>query len=87
MRNTNRVTLRCVDVVTVRVDEKTREELDQVAAELGASPSEVIRKAIHLAWYAAMQDRMRRESAEIAADPAEQEEAERIREWVRYPAS
>ena len=30
-----------------------------------------------------MQDRMRRESAEIAADPAEREEAERIREWAR----
>jgi Arc/MetJ-type ribon-helix-helix transcriptional regulator len=76
-----------MDVVTVRVDEKTRQELDQMAAELGASTSEVIRKAIHLAWFAAMQDKMRRESAEIAADPAEREEAERIREWARYLAS
>jgi hypothetical protein len=32
-----------------------------VAAELGESASEVIRKAIHLAWVAAMQDRMCRE--------------------------
>jgi antitoxin component of RelBE/YafQ-DinJ toxin-antitoxin module len=76
-----------VNVVTVRVDDKTREELDQVAAELGASPSEVIRKAIHLAWFAAMQEKMRQESAEIAADPAEREEAEQIREWARYLAS
>jgi predicted transcriptional regulator len=76
-----------MSAVTVRVDEKTRKELDEVAAELGESASEVIRKAIHLAWFAAMQDRMRRESAEIAADPAEREEAERIREWARYLAS
>jgi predicted transcriptional regulator len=76
-----------MDVVTVRVDEKTRDELDQVAAELGTTTSEVIRKAIHLAWFAAMQDKMRRESAEIATDPAEREEAERIREWARYLAS
>jgi len=74
-------------VVTVRVDEKTRGELDEVSAELGASASEVIRKAIHLAWFTAMQDKMRRESAEIAEDPAEREEAERIREWARYLAS
>lgn len=76
-----------MDVVTVRVGDKTRRELDEVAAELGASASEVIRKAIHLAWFAVMQDRMRRESAEIAADPAEREEAEHIREWARYLAS
>ncbi|HEX6449964.1 MAG TPA: ribbon-helix-helix protein, CopG family [Trebonia sp.] len=76
-----------MDVVTVRVDEKTREELNQLATELGASPSKVIKKAIHLAWFATMQDRMRRESAEIAADPAEQEEAQQIREWARYLAS
>jgi hypothetical protein len=49
--------------------------------------AEVIRKAIHLAWFTTMQDRMRRESAEIAADPAEREEAEQIREWARYLAS
>ena len=42
-----------MDVMTVRVDEKTRKELDEVAAELGESASEVIRKAIHLAWFAA----------------------------------
>lgn len=76
-----------VDVVTVRMDEKTRKELDEVAAEFGESASGVIRKAIHLAWFAAMQDKMRRESAEIASDPAEREEAERIREWARYLAS
>jgi predicted transcriptional regulator len=76
-----------VTVVTVRVDEKTRKELDEVAAEFGESASEVIRKAIHLAWFTAMQDRMRRESAEIAEDPAEREEALRIREWARYLAS
>jgi Arc/MetJ-type ribon-helix-helix transcriptional regulator len=76
-----------MDVMTVRVDEKTRKELDETAAELGESASEVIRKAIHLAWFATMQDRMRRESAEIANDPAEREEAERIREWARYLAS
>jgi Arc/MetJ-type ribon-helix-helix transcriptional regulator len=76
-----------MDVMTVRVDEKTRKELDEVAAEIGESASEVIRKAIHLAWFAAMQDKMRRESAEIASDPAEREEAERIREWARYLAS
>jgi hypothetical protein len=34
-----------------------------------------------------MQDRMRRESAEIASDPAEREEAEQTREWARYPDS
>jgi predicted transcriptional regulator len=76
-----------MDVMTVRVDEKTRKELDEVAAELGETTSEVIRKAIHLAWFATMQDKMRRESVEIAADPAEQEEAEQIREWARYLAS
>jgi Arc/MetJ-type ribon-helix-helix transcriptional regulator len=76
-----------MDVVTVRVDEKTRKELDQVAEELGGSTSEVIRKAIRLAWFTTMQDRMRRESAEIASDPAEREEAEQLREWVRYLAS
>jgi Arc/MetJ-type ribon-helix-helix transcriptional regulator len=76
-----------MDVMTVRVDDKTRQELDEVAAELGASASEVIRKAIHLAWFATMQDKMRRESAEIANDPAEREEAQRIREWARYLAS
>jgi Arc/MetJ-type ribon-helix-helix transcriptional regulator len=76
-----------MDVVTVRVDDKTRRELDQVVEELGGSASEVIRKAIHLAWFTTMQDRMRRESAEIAADPAEREEAEQIREWARYLAS
>ncbi|MGH3279003.1 MAG: ribbon-helix-helix protein, CopG family [Trebonia sp.] len=72
--------------MTVRVDEKTRKELDEVAAELGESASEVIRKAIHLSWFAAMQGRIARESAEIAADPAERQEAERIREWARYLA-
>lgn len=69
------------------VNGKTRKELDELTAELGGSTSEVIRKAIHLAWFTAMQDRMRQESAEIAADPAEREEAERIREWARYLAS
>lgn len=73
--------------ITVRVDEKTRKELEQVVEELGGSASEAIRKAIHLAWFTTMQDRMRRESAEIAQDPAEQEEAARIREWARYLAS
>jgi predicted transcriptional regulator len=76
-----------MDVVTVRVDDKARDELDQLAAELGTTTSEAIRKAIHLAWFAAMQDKMRRESAEIAADPAERGEAEQIREWVRYLVS
>jgi len=76
-----------MEVVTVRVDEKTRRELDQVVEELGGSTSEVIRKAIHLAWFTTMQDRMRRESAEIANDPAEREESEQIREWARYLAS
>ena len=47
----------------------------------------MIRKAIHLAWFTTMQDRMRRESAEIACDPAEREEAEQLREWARYLAS
>ncbi|WP_214409567.1 ribbon-helix-helix protein, CopG family [Sphaerisporangium fuscum] len=73
--------------VTVRVDEKTRKELEQVAEELGESPSEVIRKAIHLAWFTTMQERMRRESQEIANDPEEREEAAKIREWARYLAS
>ncbi|MER7130893.1 ribbon-helix-helix protein, CopG family [Streptosporangium saharense] len=73
--------------VTVRLDEKTRKELEQVAEEMGDSISEVVRKAIHLAWFTTMQERMRRESAEIASDPAEREEAERIREWARYLAS
>ena len=41
----------------------------------------------HLAWFTTMQDRMRRESAEIASDPAEREEAEQLREWARYLAS
>jgi hypothetical protein len=40
----------------------------------------------HLAWFTTMQDRMRRESAEIASDP-EREEAEQLREWARYLAS
>ena len=73
--------------VTVRLDDKTRKELEQVAEEMGDSISEVVRKAIHLAWFTTMQERMRRESAEIASDPAEREEAERIREWARYLAS
>lgn len=73
--------------VTVRLDDKTRKELEQVAEELGGSTSDVVRKAIHLAWFTTMQDKMRRESAEIAADPAEREEAEKIREWARYLAS
>ncbi|MDP9865821.1 MULTISPECIES: ribbon-helix-helix protein, CopG family [Streptosporangium] len=73
--------------VTVRLDDKTRRELEQVAEEMGESISEVVRKAIHLAWFTTMQERMRKESAEIASDPAEREEAERIREWARYLAS
>ncbi|MER5418350.1 DUF6290 family protein [Streptosporangium roseum] len=73
--------------VTVRLDDKTRKELEQVAEEMGESISEVVRKAIHLAWFTTMQERMRKESAEIASDPAEREEAERIREWARYLAS
>ncbi|HEY1617284.1 MAG TPA: hypothetical protein VGG25_06675 [Streptosporangiaceae bacterium] len=76
-----------MEVMTVRVDGKTRKELDQIVEELGGSASEAIRKAIHLAWFTTMQDRMRRESAEIASDPAEREEAEQIREWARYLAS
>jgi Arc/MetJ-type ribon-helix-helix transcriptional regulator len=76
-----------VSTVTVRLDDKTRKELEQVVEELGGSTSDVVRKAIHLAWFTTMQDRMRRESAEIAADPAEREEAEKIREWARYLAS
>jgi Arc/MetJ-type ribon-helix-helix transcriptional regulator len=76
-----------MSTVTVRLDDKTRKELEQVAEELGGSTSDVVRKAIHLAWFTTMQDRMRRESAEIAADPAEREEAEKIREWARYLAS
>lgn len=76
-----------MNAVTVRLDDKTRKELDQVAEELGGSTSDVLRKAIHLAWFTTMQDRMRRESAEIAADPEEREEAEKIREWARYLAS
>jgi Arc/MetJ-type ribon-helix-helix transcriptional regulator len=58
-----------MDVVTVRVDEKTRKELDQVVEELGGSTSEVIRKAIHLAWFTTMQDRMRRERSRSASGP------------------
>jgi hypothetical protein len=73
--------------MTVRVDGKTRKELDQIVEELGGAASAAIRKAIHLAWFTTMQDRMRRESAEIASDPAEREEAEQIREWARYLAS
>jgi Arc/MetJ-type ribon-helix-helix transcriptional regulator len=73
-----------MDVITVRIDEKTLRELNEIVVELGTPASEVIRKAIHLTWFAAMQDKMRRESAEIAADPAEREEAERIRQWARY---
>jgi Arc/MetJ-type ribon-helix-helix transcriptional regulator len=76
-----------MSTVTVRLDEKTRKELEQVVEELGESTSDVLRKAIHLAWFTTMQDKMRRESAEIAADPAEREEAEKIREWARYLAS
>lgn len=76
-----------MSAVTVRLDEKTQQELDQVVEELGGSASEVLRKAIHLAWFTTMQERMRRESAEIAADPAEREEAAEIREWARYLAS
>jgi predicted transcriptional regulator len=76
-----------MSAVTVRLDDKTRRELEQVAEELGGSTSDVVRKAIHLAWFTTMQDKMRRESAEIAADPAEREEAEKIREWARYLAS
>jgi predicted transcriptional regulator len=76
-----------MSTVTVRLDDKTRKELEQVAEELGGSTSELVRKAIHLAWFTTMQDKMRRESAEIAADPAEREEAEKIREWARYLAS
>jgi Arc/MetJ-type ribon-helix-helix transcriptional regulator len=76
-----------MSTVTVRLDDKTRKELEQVAEELGGSTSDVVRKAIHLAWFTTMQDKMRRESAEIAADPAEREEAEKIREWARYLAS
>jgi Arc/MetJ-type ribon-helix-helix transcriptional regulator len=73
--------------ITVRLDEKSRKELDQVAEELGESTSDIVRKAIHLAWFTTMQERMRRESAEIASDPAEREEAEKIREWARYLVS
>ncbi len=73
--------------LNVRTDSETDWELEQLAAELGLNTSDTVRKAIHLAWFTAMQDRMRRESAEIAADPAEQEEAARIREWARYLAS
>lgn len=76
-----------MSAVTVRLDEKTKKELDQVVEELGESTSDVLRKAIHLAWFTTMQERMRRESAEIAADPEELEEAENIREWARYLAS
>jgi predicted transcriptional regulator len=76
-----------MNAVTVRLDDKTRKELEQVAQELGGSTSDIVRKAIHLAWFTTMQERMRRESAEIAADPAEREEAEMIREWARYLAS
>lgn len=76
-----------MSAVTVRLDEKTKKELDQVVEELGESTSDVLRKAIHLAWFTTMQERMRRESAEIAADPEEREEAENIREWARYLAS
>jgi Arc/MetJ-type ribon-helix-helix transcriptional regulator len=76
-----------MSAVTVRLDDKTQQELDEVAEELGGSASDVVRKAIHLAWFTTMQERMRRESAEIAADPAEREEAEKIREWARYLAS
>ena len=76
-----------MSTVTVRLDDKTRKELEQVAEELGGSASEIVRKAIHLAWFTTMQDKMRRESAEIAADPAEREEAEKIREWARYLAT
>jgi hypothetical protein len=73
--------------LNVRTDSETDRELEQLAAELGLNTSDTVRKAIHLAWFTAMQDRMRRESAEIAADPAEQEEAARIREWARYLVS
>ena len=65
---------------------KTRKD-DEVVEELGGSTSKVIRKAIHLAWFTTMQDRMRRESTAIASDPAEREEAEQLREWARYLAS
>jgi len=70
-------------ILTVHVDARTSRELDEVAAELGVPACEVVKKAVHLAWFGVMQDRMRRESSEIAADPAEREEAERIREWTR----
>jgi Arc/MetJ-type ribon-helix-helix transcriptional regulator len=73
--------------VTVRLDDKSHRELEQAAEELGESTSELVRRAIHLAWFTTMQERMRRESAEIASDPAELEEAARIREWARFLAS
>lgn len=79
--------VRLMNAVTVRLNERTHKELEQVAEELGGSISEVVSKAIHLAWFTTMQDRMRRESAEIAADPDEREEAERIRQWARYLTS
>lgn len=73
--------------INVRTDNETDRELEQLSAELRLNTSETVRKAIHLAWFTAMQERMRRESAEIAADPEEQAEAARIREWARYLAS
>ncbi|GAA3156405.1 hypothetical protein GCM10010466_54100 [Planomonospora alba] len=53
---------------------------------MGEPVPEAVRKAIRRAWLTTMQERMRREPAEIASDPAEREEAERIRERARHLA-
>jgi len=63
-------------VVTVRVDEKTRRELDQVVEELRVNPSD--QESHPPRMVHTMQDRNAPESAEIANDPAEREEAEQI---------
>ncbi len=47
----------------------------EVLSSLGGKPTEAIRAALRIAQHALAEERLRREAAALAADPAEQRES------------
>ena len=64
--------------LTVRLDDRTQAELDQLLADgVGPSRNSIVRDAIHQAMRAHIEQRLRRSSEAIMNDPDEQQ---RLRE-------
>ena len=60
--------------LTVRLDDRTQTELDQLLSEgFGPNRNAIVRQAIHQTLRAHIEERLRRSSKAIMADPGEQQ--------------